>query len=243
MNPDEQQPSPEILQQLMAQGQGGQPPMEEDDPANGEPRNPELAGSEDPMTGGHPESMMADPQQIQPQEIEPLDMLNEVVTNYMKYSMAVLADSTLDKPVQSKILVEQAGAIASLVQLLPSFHEMQAEFTNTQGQGDNSQELEMKAQEMEMKKQQHEADLQMKQAIHDQTTQIQNEKHQMEVQKMAHDMEMSKAQMEHQHHMKSEEHQQKLVHNEKEHESKIQQAKQAAQSKPSNKQGSNKGAK
>jgi hypothetical protein len=216
-----QQPSPEILQQLMAQGQS---PQGED------------SMQADPATGSHPDAAQFSPPEIAPQQIDPMDMVQEVISAYMNYALSIVQDNTLDKPIQSKILLEQAQAMSSLVSLI---HSDPAHPANQQGQDPAQVQAEM-----EMKAQQHEQDLKLKAAVHDQNMQVQTEKHQMELQKMQHDMQMAIAH--HQldqakHHQdiqhKEKEHSQKLVHNEKANEAKIKQQKQAAQSKPSSKQG------
>lgn len=244
-----QQPSPEILQQLMAQGQ--QDPNQPEDPnmqdpsqAPQDPTMPPQDGGQ-PMTGGHPDAAQFEQSQMPTPEIDPMDMLSEVINQYMQYALSIIGDHTLDKPIQSKILLEQSQAINSLVSLI---HTDPAHPANQDVSALANQDQQQA--EMEMKAQQHEQDLKMKAALHDQNMQIQTEKHQADMTKMQHDMQMAQIQMAHDHEQakqkveqQDELHSQKLVHNEKTQQIKEIQAKQAAQSKPTSKQGSNKGKK
>lgn len=211
--------SPEMLQQLQSQ-MGGQ------DPSAQEGQMPVEGGQEEqPITGWHPMAAQMSPPELDPNavpEIDPVDMLGEVITQYMDYVKGVIADKTLDKPVQSKILVEQAQALSSLVPLLTN--DAQAK------QVEMEMNMQMKQQEMELKKQEHEMNMQMKQAE-------MGFKQQENEQKLQMNEQMNQQKINQQ----AENHQSQLVQKQESHESQLQQQKQAAQlkqsSNPSNKGG------
>jgi hypothetical protein len=221
--------SPEMLQQLQAQMGGQQPQAPQDSSQQFDPNQP--------MTGGHPMAAQMSPPQMNPDavpSVDPMEMLGEVIMKYMNFATSLIDDKSLDKPIQSKILAEQANAISTLVSAL---------------QSNNQQSAEQQQMEMQLKAQQHDQEMQMKHEAHQTAIQQQQEKHAMDIQKMQNDMQVAGVQMigkqaEQQQKLQhtEEAHSQKLVHEKKAAESKVQMQKQAAQSKPTSKP-SNKGAK
>jgi hypothetical protein len=226
-----QQPSPEQIQALMAQAQGQDPNQQPQIPPG---QDPALAA-----TGGHPMAQQIDqmhPDQgafdqvqqsanIQP---DPIDILPDVVMQIMNYTLGIINDKTLDKPIQSKIIAEQSNALVQLFGVL-----------NPPNQVDPQQQQMV----MAMKQEQHQSEMQMKHEKHQTDLQIAQEKHAMELQKAQHDMQLQAVQGQQKVQQQEDTHQQKLVQGEEAHKSKIQQQKQAAQQKQSSKQGSNKGGK
>lgn len=242
------QPSPEILAQLMQMSQG-QPPVEgartpeeaalleqemqaEAEGAvteGGNPQEPvDSVGNPSPVPmppEGIPMSgidahmgMMSPQQQAQPLDIDPMVILPEVIASYMNYVLGIIKDASLDKGVQSKILVEQAQSLSSLVPLLKDDSQMM------------QMELMMKQQEMELKREEMQMNLQMKQE-------------EMGMKQQEHSMKLQHSQAENQMKLRQQEetHAHKIVQSQQSHETKMEQQKQAAQSKqdskPSSKQG------
>lgn len=211
--------NPEELQAML--GKQPQDPSQQD-PSAQEGQMPVDDGQ--PMTGGHPLAGQFSPPELDPNavpEISPVDMLGEVITQYMDYVKGVIADKTLDKPIQSKILVEQAQALSSLVPLLTN--DAQAK------QQEMEMQMQMKQQEMELKKQEHEMNMQMKQAE-------MGFKQQENEQKLQMNEQMNQQKINQQ----AETHQSQLVQKQESHESQLQQQKQAAQLKQSSNPSSNK---
>jgi hypothetical protein len=196
------------------------------------------------MTGGHPMAAQMSPPQMNPDavpSIDPMEMLGEVIMKYMNFATSLIDDQTLDKPIQSKILLEQANAISTLVTALHS---------GAQASVTSSANLEQQQAEMALKAQQHDQEMQMKHEAHQTAIQQQQEKHAMDIQKMQNDMQVAGVQMigkqaEQQQKLQhtEEAHSQKLVHEKKAAESKIQQQKQASQVKQVNKGSNNRGKK
>jgi len=192
------QPSPADLQALIQQQGQQQPdpesqqPMEEQDPFGGQA-----------MTGGHPDAQTAD--QLHQLQLDPMEVLPEVILSYMDFAQEVRHDQQLDKQVKSKIMLEQSQAISGLL----------AHVLNAQQDIPEAQMLEL-----QMKAQAHAHDLQMKQQQHEQQLSQQAEKHQLEMEKLAA-------------HLQGDEirNAQTLVHTEQKHKQQLQQQKQAAQSK------------
>jgi hypothetical protein len=203
------QPSPEILQQLLQkQGDASQIPPQ----FQGQPQEDPNALQDDQM---HPEGQPMPGQQPNNElAADPKDMLQEVINQYMGYAINIIQDTTLDKPVQSDILAKQAAAIASLVPLLKD--DSQMEMAKMQ------MEMESKQQELEMKKQEMEMNLQMKQAEMGMKAQEHQQKLQFNAQSNAQQLQQQQ-----------ENHQSNLVQSQQAHESKMAQAKQASQLKQS----------
>ena len=190
-------------------------------------KDPAMNDDNMPMTGGHPMAGQMSPPQMNPDAvppIDPMDMLNDVISKYMEFVTGIVGDKTLDPPIISKILVEQAQALSSLVPLLKD--DSQVEMAKMQ------MEMEMKQQELEFKKQEHEMDMQMKQA--DMQFKQQDNQQKLQFNEQSNQQKIQQQETNHQ---------QSLVQGQQAHESKMAQAKQAAQSKPSSNPSSGKGGK
>jgi len=211
--------------------------------------------SQDPsqaMTGGHPLAGQADQMQSQlpssfeqvqqnaQNAVDPMTILPDVIAQIMNWTLGIVQDHTLDKPVQSAIIQQQSDAIATLMKVITDSQANQA---------DPAQQAQQQA-EMEMKQQAHTQDMAMQHEKHQTELQMAQEKHAMEMQKAQADMAMQQQKAQNDQHVANQKinqqedtHQQKLVHNEEANKAKIQQQKQAAQQKQSSNSGSNKGKK
>lgn len=174
---------------------------------------------------------------------DPLQILPEVVLAYMNVAKGIAEGTDLDKPVQTKLMLEMSQAIQFLVPMLPSSHLMvnKAKAIGTS----NPEEAQLKQAELQMKMQAHQQDLQMK-----------AQSHQMDMAKAQHDlqvkqqeaalkqnqaaMEIQNKQVAAQQDMihKEDTHKQDIVHSQEQHKADMQYAKQAAQSKPVSNSGS-----
>jgi hypothetical protein len=202
------QPSPEILQQLMQkQGDPSQVPEQFQQPQEGAPEDgvDQMHPEGQPMPGQQPNNELAP---------DPMDMLQEVIQQYMGYVINIIQDTTLDKPVQSDILAKQASALSALVPLLKD--DSQAEMVKMQMEMQaKQQELEMKKEEMQMNLQMKQAELQMKAQEHQQKLQFNEQSNAQQLQQS------------------QENHQNQLVQGQEAHKSKMEQQKQASQLKQS----------
>lgn len=204
--------------QQMPQGAPEQNPEMEQQMMGGQPTgNPEemqsIPQDMSQMQGGTYQFSQDEMNQPQPQPQEPqaMEMLNEVILQYMDFAIGIKNDNELDKGLKSKIMAEQAGAISSLVPLLTNNGEM---------------EMAKMRHEMDLKYQEHEMDMQIKA----QEMEMKKQEMQLKLQMQAQQNQMKMKQQE-------EQHQTKLVQSEESHQTKLHQQKQAAQSK----QGSNSG--
>lgn len=212
--------NPEELQAML--GKQPQDPSQQD-PSAQEGQMPVDDGQ--PMTGGHPMAGQFSPPELDPNavpSISPVDMLNDLIEQYIEFSKGIIAKAgkELDNPVASKILVEQAQALGTLVPLLTN--DAQAK------QQEMEMQMQMKQQEMELKKQEHEMNMQMKQAE-------MGFKQQENEQKLQMNEQMNQQKINQQ----AENHQSQLVQKQESHESQLQQQKQAAQLKQSSNSSSN----
>jgi hypothetical protein len=224
------QPSPEQIQALMAAQQ--QQPQQ---PQGLDPNHPAMAA-----TGGHPMAEQVDQipspspleqvQQGAEQTIDPMDILPDFINQIINWGLGIIHDNTLDKQVQSKIILEQAQALAQVVPLVSQ-------------QNQSSVDPQQAQLEMAIKAQQHEQEMQIRHEKHQTELQIAQEKHAMEMQKAQHDLQLALVQNQQKMQHQEVTHRQQLVQKEEAHKTQLQQQKQAAQSKQSNKQGSNKGKK
>lgn len=174
------------------------------------------------MTGGHPDAQQADAPP------EPLDILPEVVNQYMDFAIQIRNDKELNKQVQSKIMLDMAQAMNYLVPLLTNDQQM---------------EMQMKQAEMQMKQQEHEMTLQMK----EKELEMKQQEHVMKLEHSQAENQLKLQNTQDQNQMKlqqqQENHQHSIVQGHEAHESKMQQQKQAAQLKDSSKPSSNNGKK
>lgn len=217
------QPSPEEIQMLMSQ-QGQlqdssaipsdipqEMPMGELD--GGLPSMGELPmGEEEDMMGMNAlaDSMMPEEVDV---DFDPMMLIEEVITAYAQFALKIASAEDLDRPVQSKIMVEQAQALSTLVPLLKN--DSQMELMKAE------QELELKREEMNMNMEMKQVEMQMKQQEHEMNLQFKQSDNQLKLQQS------------------QENHQYTLVQKQEQHQSHMEQQKQAAQLKQSSNSGSN----
>lgn len=189
-------------------------------------------GAEMQSTGEVPQQSPVDATQMQyqaplslvqqPELLNPLDVLPEVILAYMDYVVEVRNDGELNADIKSRVLTQVAQAISSLVPLLPNDDEaMKAQ-----------QDMEMKQAEFQMKQQEMQFTLQFKQ----QEMQMKMEEMQMKVQ-LDQQINQQKLQQE------KEKHQLNLVQSQEAHQNSMEQQKQASQLNNTIKQSNNKGEK
>lgn len=227
----------QLMQQQAQSGapEGGQDPFiapAEDPAAMQQPQGV------DPNQPVSPENPAQDPTQTGAPD--PMEVLPQVILSIMDFTMGIVNDKTIDAVPKAQILQQQGDAIATLMKIITDQQAAQAD----------PQQSQMQMAELAMKQQVHEQNIQMSGAKHTQELQMAQEKHAMDMQKAGADLQqkavqtVSSSQQDQQKINHTEEmHNQKLVHNEKTQELKAQQVKQAAQSKQTSKQGSNKGKK
>lgn len=209
------QPSPEQIQQLMSQQQPPmEPPMGEMD--GGIPPMGEMPMGEEDMMG-----MNAPADDMLPEELnvdfDPMMLIEEVITAYAQFALTIASAEDLDKPVQSKIMAEQATALSTLVPLLKD--DSQMELMKAEA------ELELKREEMNMNMQMKQEEMQMKQQEHEMNLQFKQSDNQLKLQQS------------------QENHQHNLVQSQEQHQNQMEQQKQAAQLKQSSNSGNDKGKK
>jgi len=197
MSPEEMQ----ALQQPTDPNQGQQQPR---DPNQQDPNQWQDPFNGQAMTGSHPDAALQDQADMQ---IDPMELLPELIVDYIDYAVKVKEDGTIGHPVKSKTLSEMATAISTLVSLLQN-----------DGQAQQA--------ELMMKAQQHALQLQQQQEKHQAEMQQSAEKHQLEMAKLQAHLEGDAIR-----------NTQGIIHAQQQHETKIQQQKQAAQLKQSQKGG------
>lgn len=156
--------------------------------------------------------------------MEPMDILPEMINQYMDYAIQTKNNAQLNEQVKAQIMVQMAQAINYLVPLIPNDQEMQMK----------QAELQMKFQEqqmqMEMKQQEHQMDLQFKQ----EEMQLKMQESQIKAQATAQQTQQKIIQNE-------QTHQQKIVQTKESHKQQMEQQKQASQlkqtQKPTSKEG------
>jgi len=209
--------------QAMLQKQPQDNPQEEQAPQD---QSQDMQNPDDqPMTGGHPLAGQFSPPELDPNavpSIDPTDLLNDLIEQYIEFAKGIIGNQELDKPVASKILVEQAQALGTLVPLLTNDAQVK--------QQEMEMQMQMKQQEMELKKQEHEMNMQMKQAEMGFKQQENDQKLQMNEQ-----MNQQKI------NQQAETHQSQLVQKEEAHQNSMKQQEQAAKLKQSSNPTSNKG--
>lgn len=175
---------------------------------------------------------------------DPLEILPEVILAYLNVAKGLATGQDLDKPVQTKLMLEMSQAIQFLVPMLPSSHLMvnKAKAISTS----NPEEMQLKQAELQMKAQSQQQDLQMKAQSHQMD--MAKAQHELQIKQQEAVLKANQAAMDIQAKQtsaaqdmihKEESHKQDIVHTEEQHKADIQYAKQAAQSK----QGSNSGSK
>ena len=140
------QPSPEQMEQMM--GQQEPPAQEQTEMPQEQMQDPNVQQQMQGMDGQQMSDPFASAEPQEPQEPQAMEMLNEVILQYMDYAIGIKNDAELDQQVKSKIMAEQASAISSLVPLLTNNGEM---------------EMAKMRHEMDLKYQEHEMDMQIKQ--------------------------------------------------------------------------------
>lgn len=174
---------------------------------------------------------------------DPLEILPEVILAYMNVAKGIAEGSDLDKPVQTKLMLEMSQAIQFLVPMLPSSHLMvnKAKAIGTS----NPEEAQLKQAELQMKAQAHAQDLQMKAQSHQMDMaksqhelQVKQQEFQLKQAQAAADIQAKQQAQQQDLIHKEDTHQQDIVHSEEQHKADIQYAKQAAQQKQSSNSGS-----
>jgi hypothetical protein len=212
MNPEEmmqqqEQPQEEGMEQM----QGMDNPQEEGQEQE-QPFQPDDMGAMAGMSAPA-DSLMNEGLQDTP---DPIEMLPEVVNQYMDYAIGTKNNAELGETEKASIMLQMAQAINYLVPLLKD---------------DAQNDLMMKQAELQLKAQEHQMNMQMKQA-------------ELEMKQQEHGLKLEHTQAENQLKLQQQQetHQHTLVQSQESHKSKMEQQKQAAQLKPTSKQG-NEGAK
>lgn len=260
MSPEELQAMQEGMGQTPEEGQAaqpaGEPPVNEMPPPGAEGIGDQETPTEDAgEPTEEPQDLNGDgipdeehPQHVQQQQmgladephlqealddesdLDPLEVLPEVALKIMDYIFEIRDDHSLNKNVQSTILNQQVQSLTQIIPLLPSFKELEAQATQAQSEAD-----------LQMKQQEHQMNLQMKMQEHQ--LNIAHKQQELEQHAAQHQLTLQASQQ--QHAIKLQESaakgQQDIVQKEVQHRQQMQQQKQAAQLKPTNKEGSNHG--
>jgi hypothetical protein len=162
-----------------------------------------------------------------PQEtdLEPQAILSELVLQYMDFAMQIKDDQGLNMATKTQSLVQMAQALNYLVPMIKDGEEQQ-----------------MKHMEFQLKEEEQQANLQMKSQEHEMNLQFKREELQLKMQELQMKMEAQKQQQQIKNQQaqlqaanQQQKHNQQLVQNEEKHKIQKEQAKQASQSKPVNK--------
>jgi hypothetical protein len=167
-------------------------------------------------------------------ELDPLEVLPETIMEYMDYYKGITKDNTLNKTVQSKILLDGAQALSYLIPMLPSSQDATAQADMQMKQMD----MQIKQAEFQMKQEEQEAALQMKREEFELQMQMKQAEMQHKQAEMQMDMQHKAQQQQQEIAVTEMKNKQDIVHKEKDQQIKAQQAKQAAQSKPTSNSGS-----
>lgn len=154
----------------------------------------------------------------------------------MDYLKGLMSDQTLDKQVQSKLMLESTQGLQFLIPLLPSSHLManKAKAISTANPG----EQQLQQQEMGMKLQAHQQDMQMQAQSHQMDMaakqhelQIKQHEFQLKQAETAYNIQQQQIKTEQEVIHKEENHKQDVVHKEEQHQVDVKATEQAAQSK------------